>query len=229
MNEKESIDVRSFVDVQRERADFGGVCAGAAVAVAVGLGLMALGAAIGLSALNPGQGDWGGRAAVVGGGAWTLLSIVIGSTVGGWATVRLGGHFNRADAAAHGLSTWALAFVTTLGFTSALSAATMNPAALAANVPAAEVPAATAPAAPEAGVTAIPEATPGETPLAPNVPQANVQAAANAGAWASWGFFTTALLAAIGAILGANWALPVAARRIERGPNVREPLRPADT
>jgi hypothetical protein len=226
MNEKESIDVRSFVEVQRERADFGGVCAGAAVAVAVGLGLLALGAAIGLSALNPGEGDWGGRAAVVGGGAWTLLSILIGSTVGGWATVRLGGHFNRADAAAHGLSTWALAFVTTLGFTSALSAATMNPAALAANVPAAEVP--TVPT-PEAGVTPSPEAAPQETPLNPASPPTTAQAAANAGAWASWGFFTTALLAAIGAILGANWALPVAARRIERGPTVREPMRPADT
>ncbi|MEN9787779.1 MAG: hypothetical protein RLZZ299_3043 [Pseudomonadota bacterium] len=227
MNEKESIDVRSFVEVQRERADFGGVCAGAAVAVAVGLGLMALGAAIGLSALNPGQGDWGGRAAVVGGGAWTLVSIVIGSTVGGWATVRLGGHFHRADAAAHGLSTWALAFVTTLGFTSALSVATMNPTAIAASVPAAEAPAASAPPTPEAGV--VPEALPGETPLAPNVPQENVQAAANAGAWASWGFFTTALLAAIGAILGATWALPASVRRVERGPTVREPLRPADT
>ena len=229
MNEKESIDVRSFVEVQRERADFGGVCAGAAVAVAVGLGLLALGAAIGLSALNPGEGDWGGRAAVVGGGAWTLLSIVIGSTFGGWATVRLGGHFHRADAAAHGLATWALAFVTTLGFTTVLSAATMNPAALAANVPEANVPIATAPAVPEAGVTPAPEAVPGETPEAPAAPQENVQAAANAGAWASWGFFTTALLAAIGAVLGAVYALPEAARRVVRGPTVREPLRPADT
>jgi hypothetical protein len=95
------------------RADFGGIVAGACVAVASGLTLLSLGAAVGLTAVDPGDGS-ALRDVVVGGGAWTLVSIVTGTLLGAIASVRLGAYQDRGQAACQGFCTWATAFVGSL-------------------------------------------------------------------------------------------------------------------
>jgi hypothetical protein len=214
-------NVGAFIGVQRERADLGAVFAGACVVLGVGIALLALGAAVGLSALDLTTGDWGGRATVVGGGVWSAFAIVLGTLAGGYTAVRLAGHYSRADAGAHGLATWALAFVATLAFTSAFGAFA--------------APAAPAPAA-SPGVTEVPSGGETETtPLADAVPSAGItptttvpdDAPARAGAWASWAFFATALLSAIAGILGGIWALPEPLRALAR-PGARVANRPLD-
>lgn len=171
------------------RADFGGIVAGACVAVATGLTLVSLGAAIGLGAVDPGDGA-SLRDAIVGGGTWTLVSIVAGSLLGGIASVRLGAYQERGQAACQGLCAWAAAFVGSIFCTVLLGV-------LAGTLP---------PAAAEQGAIDV----------------------ADAGAVAGWGFFVTALLAAIAGTVGGLWGWMPATADEERRTRFGEPLRPAD-
>jgi hypothetical protein len=215
------VDIRAST-ATRGRSDFGAILAGALVTVSVGIALLALGAAIGFSSLDPAQGDWGGKGLLIGGGAWTMIAIVLATLVGAMTSVRLSAHYGRAEAAAQGFSSWAMAFVGTLVFTTWFSAATATAAGSAAGA---------------VGGVLTPEITEqlreqaqGTTPApTPDRQAAAAGQAAEAGAWASWGFFFTALLAAVAGAAGGVWGLPGGRERVEsRGPGVREPLRPAD-
>jgi hypothetical protein len=231
-------EVGAFVGVQRERADFGAVTAGACVAIGAGALLFALGAAIGLSAIDPTAADWNGRAVMVSGGAWSALAIILATFAGAYTSVRLAGHYSRADAGAHGLATWGLAFVASMAFTSAVSAMTVRTAA---GVAGSALEAAGGVAGTPLGenlaerIGDATETTPpsgeAEVPnlVTPSPEQAAdaANAAANAGAWASWAFFATALLSAIAGIAGGIWALPEPLRALAR-PGIRGPNRPLD-
>lgn len=111
----DDVDIRAST-ATRGRTDVGAIVAGATVTVAVGITLLALGASLGLTALNPGEADWGGRLLVVRGGTWTMLSIVLATLVGSMASARLSAHYSRSEAAAQGLTTWALSFVAVVLF-----------------------------------------------------------------------------------------------------------------
>ena len=232
-------EVGAFVGVQRDRADFGAVIAGACVAIGAGAILFALGAAIGLSALDPTAADWNGRAVMVSGGVWSALAIVLGTLAGAYTSVRLAGHYSRADAGAHGLATWGLAFVASLAFTTAVSAMTVQTAAGvagsaleaaggAAGTPMGENLAERIGDATETVPAPGEEAVPNVAPTTPEqAGEAAASVAANAGAWASWAFFATALLSATAGILGGIWALPQPLRALAR-PGIRGPNRPLD-
>jgi hypothetical protein len=229
-------DVGAFAGVQRDRADFGAVIAGACVTIGAGALLFALGAAIGLSAIDPTAADWNGRAAVVGGGVWSAVAIILGTLAGAYTSVRLAGHYSRADAGAHGLATWGLAFVATLAFTTAVSAVTARSVTLDGAIAAESAIDATAapvnenpaePAAPTDLTSPGEATTPNMNAPATESATEAATAAANAGAWASWAFFATALLSAVAGILGGIWALPEPLRALAR-PGIRGPNRPLD-
>lgn len=233
-------EVGAFVGVQRERADFGAVVAGACVAIGTGALLFALGAAIGLSAIDPtaAAADWNGRAMMVSGGAWSALAIIVGTLAGAYTSVRLAGHYSRADAGAHGLATWGLAFVASLAFTSAVSAMTVRTAA---GIAGSALEAAGGVAGTPVGenlAERIGDATenisaPGEEAMpnaaapTPETSAETATAVARAGAWTSWAFFATAFLSAIAGIFGGIWALPEPLRALAR-PGIRGPNRPSD-
>ena len=111
----DDVDIRAST-ATRGRTDMGAIVAGALVTVAMGITLLALGASLGLATLDPGQADWGGRTLVVRGGAWTMLSIIVSTLVGAMTAARLSAHYSRSEAAAQGLTTWALSFVTVVVF-----------------------------------------------------------------------------------------------------------------
>ena len=189
------------VDKPVARISWGGIFIGAIATIALGILMHALGAAIGLTAINPAAGQWGGSAAGIATGIWSLLSIVIPTFLGAWLAARASTVFFRRDAASLGFMTWALSFLAMLFFVTMMAQqATAQMLA--------------------AGVAAAPEAAQAVQQL-PGIGQQLQQAqpgqaaagAAEAGAVASWWFFASAFLAMIAGILGGIAGMPKAARK----------------
>jgi hypothetical protein len=105
----EHLDV---VPVSGFRISWGGIWAGVLTVMGTLLFLTALGLAIGIAAVNPGQ----TQAGTVGTGAavWSGLSLLIALFVGGMAATRLGMVFDRAAGAFEGALVWVLSFLVVL-------------------------------------------------------------------------------------------------------------------
>lgn len=105
----EHLDV---VPVSGFKISWGGIWAGMLTVMGTLLFLTALGLAIGVSAVNPGQ----TQAGTVGTGAaiWSGLSLLIALFVGGMAATRLGMVFDRAAGAFEGALVWVLSFLVVL-------------------------------------------------------------------------------------------------------------------
>ncbi len=94
------------------RISWGAIIAGAVVAVAVGMTLNILGAAVGASVVDatgrdtPEAGTFG-----IVGGIWLLAANLIGLAFGGYVAARLSGTADETDSVLHGLSVWAVGFL----------------------------------------------------------------------------------------------------------------------
>jgi len=94
------------------RISWGAVLAGALVAVAVGLSLNVLGAAVGATAVDATGGDTPSASTFgIAGGIWLLVANLIGLAAGGYVAARLSGTADGTDSMLHGLSVWAVAFL----------------------------------------------------------------------------------------------------------------------
>ena len=95
------------------RVSWGAVFAGAVVAVAVGAMLNVLGAAIGVSTVDPATpgATPSGTSLAMAGGIWFIVANLIGLAVGGYVAARLSGTADDTDGVLHGLSVWALGFI----------------------------------------------------------------------------------------------------------------------
>jgi len=89
---------------------WGSVIAGAVIAVALGAMLNIAGAAIGLGALQPGEGD-AAESFTVGAGLWLALSTIVGMLVGGYVAARSAHNPDHHEGALHGASVWAVGFL----------------------------------------------------------------------------------------------------------------------
>lgn len=89
----------------------GSVFAGILIALAVHITLMSLGAAIGLSAFDPADGDQLSRGTGIAAGVYSLIVAVLGMMAGGYVAAELSGAFNRLNATLHGITMWAGATV----------------------------------------------------------------------------------------------------------------------
>jgi hypothetical protein len=94
------------------RISWGGIWAGVLTVMGTLLFLTALGFAIGISAIDPGQTDAG--AFGTGAAIWSGLSLLIALFVGGMAATRLGMVFDRAAGAFEGALVWVLSFLIVL-------------------------------------------------------------------------------------------------------------------
>jgi hypothetical protein len=94
------------------RISWGAIFAGALVALAIGLMLNVLGAALGTTLVDatgrqtPDASSFG-----IGAGIWLLVSNLIGLAVGGYVAARLSGTADGTDGTLHGLAVWATAFL----------------------------------------------------------------------------------------------------------------------
>jgi hypothetical protein len=97
----------------RPRISWGAVFAGGVVAIAVGAMLNVLGAAVGASTIDPATPGATPSASSLGiaGGIWFLVANLIGLAVGGYVAARLSGTSDDTDGVLHGLSVWAVGFI----------------------------------------------------------------------------------------------------------------------
>jgi hypothetical protein len=92
------------------RLSWGGIFAGFVVATALQMVLTTLGAAIGMAAFDPGQGD---SAASLGIGAalWFAVTALISMFIGGMTCGKLAGILTRGDGMMHGVIMWGLSLL----------------------------------------------------------------------------------------------------------------------
>ena len=96
--------------IEYRRIAWSAVFAGVVVALALNLVLAILGIGIGLTTIDPAQGE-SPQAATLGIAAtlWWIVSALISLAAGGWVAGRMAGMPTRVDGALHGLITWGIA------------------------------------------------------------------------------------------------------------------------
>src|SRR5687768_14078665 len=95
--------------VMAKRISWGAIFAGVIIAMAVQFLLSLLGTGIGMSTVDPAQGDSPSTGAFgIGAGIWWTVSSLIALFIGGWAAGHLAGNPLKKDGALHGFLTWAL-------------------------------------------------------------------------------------------------------------------------
>lgn len=99
------------------RLSWGAIFAGFVVATVLQMVLTTLGAAIGLAAFDPGQGDSAGGLGI-GVGIWFALTAIISMFIGGMTTGHLAGVLTRGDGRLHGVIMWSLSTLLALYFAS---------------------------------------------------------------------------------------------------------------
>lgn len=94
------------------RISWGSIFAGAVIALAIGLMLNALGAAIGATMVDATSHDTPAASSLgIGAGLWLLISNLIALAIGAYAAARLSGTADGTDGTLHGLAVWATTFL----------------------------------------------------------------------------------------------------------------------
>lgn len=105
-------DHLDVIPVSGFKISWGGIWAGVLTVMGTLLFLTALGLAIGVSAVDPGQTD--ADTLATGAAMWSGLSLLVALFVGGMAATRLGMVFDRAAGAFEGALVWVLSFLVVL-------------------------------------------------------------------------------------------------------------------
>lgn len=228
MAETNVLEKSEFLAVDRpvSRISWAGIFLGAITTVAVGILLHALGAAIGLTAINPARGEWGGSAGLWT-GIWSFLSIVIATFIGAMVGCRSSTLFFRRDAASQGLGIWALSFLAMLLFVTSMAATTttnLATGALEGAGSAAQSQLQGGANAPRQLGRQLQQAMPGQ-----QQGQQAAQTAKEVGAATGWWFFITALCGMLAGIFGGLAGLPKQLRTGKPMEVRRGAMRPRET
>lgn len=155
------------------------VLAGTAVAIAIGIMLNVLGAAIGASAVNPlGAAAPQARALTIGAGLWLAFSNLVALQVGGFIAARSAPYPDYNRGMMQGLTVWALGTIVTLALTGSMLARGMM----------------------DASDPNIAAAASGA--MSPDDMAAAAVAAKHAAAVLAWWMFATIVLGLLGAVAG---------------------------
>jgi hypothetical protein len=112
----------ALLGAQGLKVSWGGIWSGVLLAVGLLLLLAALGAAIGISAVQPGESD--ASTFAKGAGIYAAISLLIALFVGGWASTRLGAISDRATSLCEGALVWVVS-VLLMGFLAASGVASV--------------------------------------------------------------------------------------------------------
>jgi hypothetical protein len=204
------------VEVDRPRVtllNWKGIIAGALASLAVAWLLLTLGAAIGVTAVEPHRPVWMSTAGAAGLGAWAVASVGIGSFLGGLISVRASAITQQFDAVLQGLTTWSIGFLfsaVVAGLLGAVAASNVDDDVMASMSSRAE-----GRASAEQSL-AIPAGEPGRADVRDERMAERADEASEAAAWTAFG---TGLLGALAGMAGGALALqPV---RPSRGTNRR--------
>ena len=107
--ETRSVETHSY-NTSLKHISWQAVLAGVAVTLAVQILLSLLGAAIGMSTIDPLEGETpSAQAFSIGAALWWVVSFFLSLAIGGMVAAELSGFVDRMDGALHGLITWATA------------------------------------------------------------------------------------------------------------------------
>ena len=101
--------IRSFFHADGLRVSWGGVFGGVLLAVGLLILLTALGAAIGISATDPGETDAGTLG--MGAGIYAAVSLLLALFFGGWASTRMGAVSDGATSFCEGALVWVVSIL----------------------------------------------------------------------------------------------------------------------
>lgn len=96
-------------DTQGMRVSWGGIWGGVLVALGLLMLLTALGVAVGISAVEPGETD--GAALGTGAGIWAAVSLLLALFVGGMVATRIGAIFDRTTGFFEGALVWVVSLL----------------------------------------------------------------------------------------------------------------------
>jgi formate hydrogenlyase subunit 3/multisubunit Na+/H+ antiporter MnhD subunit len=96
-------------DKPQPRVSWAAIFVGAILTIAIGLPLLSLGAALGLTTVDPARADM--QAVGWGTGFWSLLTIIVATFLGAFVAVRTSNLHERRDAGMQGLAVWGVSFV----------------------------------------------------------------------------------------------------------------------
>lgn len=209
------LEQQEFLAVEKpvSRVSWGGIFIGLFSTLAIGILLMSLGAAIGLTTINPAQGNWGSGLWT---GIWSLLSIIVATFLGAMIAARASTLFFRKDAASLGFMVWASSFLTMLFFVATLAGSALSQTAgvvgqaaggALSGAGAAAQGQITNPQAQQQIQQQIQQEAQRALPSGQQAQQAATQVK-EAGAAAGWWFFISGLLALIAGVLGGIAGLP---------------------
>lgn len=205
------LEQQEFMAIEKpaSRISWGGIFIGLFSTLAIGILLLALGAAIGLTSINPSQGNWGSG---IWTGAWSLLSIVVATFLGAMIAARASTLFFRKDAGSLGFMVWASSFLTMIFVVATIAGGALSQTA--GVVGQAAGGALSGAGAAAQGETISPQAqqqirerAQQALPTGPEAQKAASQVK-EAGAVATWWFFASGLLAMIAGVLGGIVGMP---------------------
>jgi hypothetical protein len=218
--------------ISLERASWGALFAGLFVGTGTLFLLLALGAAVGFTAVDPRNFDsW--KNAGIGVGIWGGVSAIVASFFSAWVTGRLSGAWTRLGGALHGIALWGLTWAMTMWLGAMLVGGTVRGAAGAART-AAETAA-------QSGQLSQGDVQQGQAAVQQQVEGAKQQlrdragevsqAAGKAGKTGAWGAFLAALFTLLASAVGgasgiARRQAVIARAAAGHGSLVSDPARP---
>jgi hypothetical protein len=182
------------------RVSWGAIFAGTAMALAVGFTLSLLGGAIGLQAMDFGQGADPLSGFGVGAGLWLAFQIVVALFVGGWVAGRLASKPKGIDGILNGTVVWAVAILLGLFGITTLAGNVIGGAATAVSQGVSLEPGAVEGAVEEA--TAEAEAAAQQAQAQPGQAAAAADTAASVMWWTLLGIVLGLISAALGGLVG---------------------------
>lgn len=112
--ERRRIAYPAVLRVDGMRVSWGGVFGGVLVALGFLLLMTALGLAVGISAVQPGETDTGTLG--TGAGIWAALSLLLALFIGGWVSTRIGAIFDGTTGLFEGALVWVVSILLMLYF-----------------------------------------------------------------------------------------------------------------
>jgi hypothetical protein len=178
------------------KVSWGAIFSGVALFLVVFFTLSVLGAAIGLTTVDPAQEQEPAAGLGIGAAIWGIISMIIALFVGGWAASRLSTAWSKLSGTLHGLVTWAVSIVLLLWLMTTAIGSVLGGAMSALQSPALSQ---VAPQLQQRAQQAIPQNGDGEQ---------IAQRASEISATAAWGIFIMLLLGAVAAAIGGSMGTP---------------------
>lgn len=194
------------------KVSWGAIFSGVALFLVIQFTLSVLGAAVGLTTLNPAQEAEPAAGLGMGAAIWWIVSMILALFVAGWAASKLSVAWSKMSGALHGLVTWAVSVVLLLWLLTSAVGSVLGGALSSLQVQASSIgqiaPQIQQKAQQMTGQNGDAQQMQNGDGQMPQNGEQVAQTAADVSATAAWGSFITLILGAIAAAIGGGIGTP---------------------